>query len=97
MRHVVVDTNCLLRMIPVRSKFRPSWEAFLDEKFIMCNSNLVTADPDDNKFVDCAVAANARFIVTGDHHFNVLRHIAFPVVDVISIDDFLKEVQSAYS
>ena len=59
--------------------------------------HLITADPDDNKFVDCAVAANARFIVTGDHHFNVLRHIAFPVVDVISIDDFLKEVQSAYS
>lgn len=26
--------------------------------------NLITADPDDNKFVDCAIAANARFIVT---------------------------------
>ena len=26
--------------------------------------NLITADPDDNKFVDCAVVANAKFIVT---------------------------------
>ncbi|MCR4810385.1 MAG: hypothetical protein K5896_11090 [Prevotella sp.] len=30
MRHVVVDTNCLLRMIPLRSKYRPVWEAFLN-------------------------------------------------------------------
>jgi predicted nucleic acid-binding protein len=26
--------------------------------------NLVENDPDDNKFVDCAVAANADYIVT---------------------------------
>ena len=59
--------------------------------------NLITADPDDNKFVDCAIAANARFIVTEDHHFNVLKEINFPSVDVINIDDFLKEIQSKYS
>ena len=59
--------------------------------------NLIEADPDDNKFVDCAIAANAKFIVTEDHHFNVLKEIAFPVVDVISIDDFLKEVEQKYS
>ena len=54
--------------------------------------NLITVDPDDNKFVDCAIAANARFIVTGDHHFSVLKDIPFPSVDVISIDDFLKVI-----
>ena len=59
--------------------------------------NLITADPDDNKFVDCAIAANARLIVTEDHHFNVLKEINFPSVDVINIDDFLKEIQSKYS
>ena len=37
--------------------------------------NVITADPDDNKFVDCAVAANAHFIVTDDHHYDVLRNI----------------------
>ncbi len=31
--------------------------------------NLIEADPDDNKFVDCAIAANAEFIVTEDRHF----------------------------
>ena len=52
--------------------------------------NLITVDPDDNKFVDCAIAANARYIVTNDHHYNILREIHFPSVDVINLDDFLK-------
>ena len=33
--------------------------------------NLIQADPDDNKFVDCAIAANAHFIVTGHLHNRV--------------------------
>ncbi len=56
------------------------------------NWNLITEDPDDNKFVDCAIAANAKFIVTEDHHFNVLKEIPFPAVEVINIDEFLKEL-----
>ena len=51
--------------------------------------NLITADPDDNKFVDCAIVANARYIVTNDHHYNVLRNIKFPSVDVMNLTDFL--------
>lgn len=58
--------------------------------------NLITADPDDNKFVDCAVASNAKFIVTEDHHFNVLKTITFPVVNVINIEEFLTEIQKHY-
>lgn len=59
--------------------------------------NLITADPDDNKFVDCAIAANARFIVTEDRHFNVLKKISFPSVPVMNIDEFLKELETRYS
>ena len=59
--------------------------------------NLITADPDDNKFVDCAIAANARFIVTEDHHFNVLKEIPFPSVSVLNIDEFLSELEAKYS
>ena len=54
---------------------------------------LITADPDDNKFVDCAIVANARYIVTQDRHFNVLKDIQFPRVEVIGIDDFLQELK----
>ena len=61
------------------------------------NWKLITADPDDNKFVDCAIAANAKFIVTGDHHFNVLKDIPFPSVPVVNIDEFLKELELQHS
>jgi putative PIN family toxin of toxin-antitoxin system len=30
---------------------------------------VITADPDDNKFVDCAIAADADFVITDDRHF----------------------------
>ena len=39
--------------------------------------NLITVDPDDNKFVDCAISANAHYIVTNDHHYDVLKDIEF--------------------
>ncbi len=55
--------------------------------------NLITTDPDDNKFVDCAIAGRVKYVVTDDKHFNVLKDIPFPNVDVISIDEFLEEIQ----
>ena len=51
---------------------------------------LVASDPDDDKFVDCAFKTNARFIVTQDHHFDMLRRINYPKIDVIGIDRFLE-------
>jgi len=50
--------------------------------------NLIAADADDNKFVDCAVSANATGIVTGDKHFNILKTVDFPKVQVFSISEF---------
>jgi putative PIN family toxin of toxin-antitoxin system len=55
---------------------------------------LITVDPDDNKFVDCAIAANADFIVSDDKHFNVLKEIEFPKVKVISKGEFLELLES---
>jgi len=50
---------------------------------------LIKSDYDDNKFVDCAIAANADFIVTNDKHFKVLNGIIFPIVKAISIEEFM--------
>ena len=52
------------------------------------NLKLITADEDDNKFVDCAFAANANYIVTNDSDFNILKQISFPKINVVNIDEF---------
>ncbi len=135
---IVLDTNCLLMAISSRSIYNTIWNAFLDEKYVLCVSNeiineyeevigrnvnprlaemviltmlkrrnvervqptyrfnLIKSDPDDNKFVDCALVANARFIVTEDHHFDILRQTTFPSVAIIDIDGFLEEIKQMY-
>ena len=50
----------------------------------------ISADPDDNKFVDCAFAANATYIVSDDSHFDVLRNMAFPRLLVLKLKQFLE-------
>lgn len=49
---------------------------------------LVEQDLDDNKFVDCAIAANASYIVTDDRHFDILENIPFPSVDICTLEMF---------
>ena len=56
--------------------------------------NLITADPDDNKFVDCAITAGATYIVSNDRHFSELRNYDFPKVDVRTLAEFLNIVRS---
>ena len=51
---------------------------------------LITADPDDNKFVDCAFAAGADFLVSEDNHFKLLNKTPFPQLNVVSLDEFLE-------
>jgi len=127
---IVIDTNCLLRILPKNSNYRCLWNAFLRGEFKLCyttkilqeyeevlsrfysatfakfvidtilNSSqtervtvyykwlLIIGDPDDNKFVDCAISANADFIVTNDKHFNTLKDLVFPRIKVIDIDIF---------
>ncbi len=50
--------------------------------------NLIKSDTDDNKFVDCAVSCNANGIVTQDKHFNILKTIDFPKLNILSINEF---------
>lgn len=55
---------------------------------------LIIQDWDDNKFVDCAIAANADFIVTDDKHFEVLSQSIFPKVSCMDSESFLKMILS---
>lgn len=57
---------------------------------IYYNWNLISADPDDNKFVDCAFASNADYLITNDKHFNILKQVDFPKIRTIKIDEFIE-------
>jgi putative PIN family toxin of toxin-antitoxin system len=39
--------------------------------------NIVTSDPDDNIFADCAVTAGADYLITEDQHFAALRDAGY--------------------
>jgi predicted nucleic acid-binding protein len=47
-------------------------------------------DVDDNKFADCAIAANADYLITNDKDYNILKQINFPKVAVVTIEEFEK-------
>ena len=59
---------------------------------VFIHFGLIEADADDNKFVDCAVAADAEYIVTNDTHFNILKHIDWPKLNVTTIKDFARQL-----
>lgn len=61
----------------------------LDKVEVYFEWKLIDKDPDDNKYVDAAIVGSADFLVSNDQHFNILKTIDFPNVNVISIDDFL--------
>ena len=50
--------------------------------------NAIEQDADDNKFFDCAVAANAHYLVSEDRHFNILKKIPFPLVTRLKTAEF---------
>jgi putative PIN family toxin of toxin-antitoxin system len=50
--------------------------------------NIIEEDPDDNKFADLAISANADCLVTFDRHFNVFKNLDFPKLRIIRPDEF---------
>jgi len=62
---------------------------FVDSYFRL---QLIESDVDDNKFVDCAFAADATYIVSDDKHFDILANISFPRILVLKLNEFLNRL-----
>lgn len=132
MRRVVIDTNCLLAILPTHSPYHKVWSDFLEGNIEFCVSTevlfeyeeilsektssyfadiiiktlinrtnlirvsptwhftLITADPDDNKFVDCAVCGQADFLISNDRHYDILKSIDFPQLNLVKLQDFVR-------
>lgn len=58
---------------------------------IYFNFGLISKDEDDNKFADCAVSANAVCLVSNDKHFQILKTIDFPHVNILTLPEFEAE------
>ena len=71
----------------IRAIVESEYVEFVDPHFHL---GLITADHDDDKFVDCAFAANAAYIVSDDSHFDILKDIAFPQILVLKLKAFLQ-------
>jgi len=54
-------------------------------------------DADDNKFADCAIAVGADFLVSEDRDFRPLKNIAFPKINLLRKDEFIRLLLSAPS
>jgi uncharacterized protein len=50
--------------------------------------DVVKEDPDDNKILECAVAAGSEYIITGDKH--LLRLGTYDSIGIMNVSDFLK-------
>ena len=44
MRHVVLDTNCLIQVLPTRSRYHKIWTDFLEGRFCLCVSNEILTE-----------------------------------------------------
>ncbi len=50
--------------------------------------DVVKADPEDNKIIECAVTAGSDYIVTGDK--DLLRLGSYDAIRILNASDFLK-------
>lgn len=131
MRRIVLDTNCLLAVLPSQSPYHNVWTDFIEGQLELCVSNeilseyeevlsiktnpafaeaiiktlinkrnliritptwrfrLIESDPNDNKFVDCAICGQSELIVSNDKHFDILKSINFPYVKVMRIQEYV--------
>jgi len=55
--------------------------------------NVVSEDPEDNRILECAVEAEADYIVTGDFHLLKLRR--YRNIEVVNAVAFLENLSSA--
>ena len=97
---IIYSTSMIDELLRVLKDFKISmteddtrwWDNSIHQKAtIVFPSERISAvkdDPDDNKFIEAAVAGNAKYIVSQDKH--LLRLKKFRDIEIINPDDFLR-------
>lgn len=82
--------NALIASNVIQTLVNSPYVSLIDPHY---HFHLIHADKDDNKFVDCAIAAGADYLVSNDAHFKVLSAVSFPklfVIDLLAFSDLLQ-------
>ena len=85
----------------IQSHFKPSEddireyiETFREKAIItpdLYQTDRITKDPTDNKFLACALEAKADYVVSGDKHLREIKH--FHGVKIIDVKGFVERVR----
>ena len=96
-REVLEEYLRVMARLPIAPETKSRLVAILEEKR---NLELVTPskhyavireDPEDDKFIDCAVEAKADYIISGDEH--LLRVKAYRGIPICSPKEFLQRIK----
>ena len=52
---------------------------------------VIVKDPDDDKFIQCAIAGKAQTIISGDHHLLALK--SYKEIRILTPSEFLEEFE----
>ena len=63
-------------------------------KFVKVTNRLqvIKEHPADNKFLECAIAAKAKYVVSGDKH--LLKVAAYKKIKILSVNSFLQLIEN---
>jgi predicted nucleic acid-binding protein len=97
---VCLDTGIFLQIFGRKQPFHPILRALLELLAQLHGNirqvgpqfrfNVIATGPDDNKFCDCAIAAEANFVITEDNHFDVLKSAVYKP-KLIKPDEFIRQ------
>ncbi|QRR01843.1 putative toxin-antitoxin system toxin component, PIN family [Dyadobacter sandarakinus] len=51
--------------------------------------NLITGDPDDNKFADLAISCGCDYLISNDKDFDIFGLLDFPKLKVLKLEEFI--------
>jgi predicted nucleic acid-binding protein len=62
-------------------------DGYTERVKVLRSVTLVIDDPDDDRILECALAARSRYIVTGDKH--LLKLFRFESIQIVRVAEFL--------
>ena len=90
--HILKEFSRILRNISARKNFWERIDKIISQAILIKKTpriDIVVEDPTDNKFLSCALAGKADYIITSDRHLLVLKK--FRGIKIVKPTQFLSK------